>query len=231
MAYIQKEIKSVDDFHRMVESAGQHLPIYRGENSSSYDLKTKLGRALAHATPRLAANSLQTELAVLSHFKRHCVPYLESQPENDWDWLSLAQHHGLPTRYLDWTFNPLVALFFAIWGKVFGDSVIYILDRQKFPSSDEYASPYEIDKEVIHKPKHISNRITAQFGVFTVHDQPTDVFKDDSLVKCVIKEDALNSLRSMLYRYGTSPSSIFPGIDGIAKMVAHEFTLDIWECK
>jgi type I restriction enzyme M protein len=50
---------------------------------------------------------------MLEKFKREAIPYLTIKPNDDWDWLALAQHHGLPTRLLDWTQNPLVAVGIA----------------------------------------------------------------------------------------------------------------------
>jgi hypothetical protein len=77
---------------------------YRGLNIERYPLTTKLAR-LGTPYPNMERN-------LIKQFKKYARPQAMAR-DGEWHWLSIAQHHGLPTRLLDWTYSPLVALHFA----------------------------------------------------------------------------------------------------------------------
>jgi hypothetical protein len=94
---------------------------YRGISESQHELETSL--------IRLGGNYWEMEQHLLRNFRKYA---LQQTVEHDstWDWLSLAKHHGLPTRLLDWSFSPFVALHFATSNleRFDRDSVVWAVD-------------------------------------------------------------------------------------------------------
>jgi hypothetical protein len=79
--------------------------VFRGLSDKNYKLATALHRSGSKSL-------LKAEQFSLRNFKKYAHGDVVHR-DTDWHWLSIAQHHGLPTRLLDWTNSPLVALHFA----------------------------------------------------------------------------------------------------------------------
>jgi hypothetical protein len=77
---------------------------FRGMAQASHDLKTSL--------MRLGGAFDRHEGHLLRNFRKYAHGDAVRE-DSVWNWLALAQHHGLPTRLLDWTFSPYVALHIA----------------------------------------------------------------------------------------------------------------------
>jgi hypothetical protein len=116
--------------HSWQESLGRHRSdhAFRGRDDARDDLSTSLAR--------LGGEPAVLERHLLRNFRKYAGPR-EVPVDSPWNWLALGQHHGLPTRLLDWTNSPYVALHFAT-------SHTYEFDRDGVVWMVDYVRAHEL---------------------------------------------------------------------------------------
>jgi len=219
-------ISSFEEYHQLVQSHNKTLYIYRGTSDfEKHKLLTSFGREANSWLEKGGVSKAiaDMELAMLGEFSLESVAYNAPQISNLWDTLALARHHGLPTRVLDWSLNPLVALFFAVSGYTETDSVVYsfpVIRHQLYPYNCDKINPMQIENFWVYHPTHFSKRIVAQAGVLTVHPNPLKEFVPPNVLRIRIPSKVRDKLRSILLQYGIHEKSLFPDLDGLCKWIS-----------
>ena len=225
-------VKSFLEFHDLIRS--HHKAwwcwYYRGHSRTEYELRPKVGR-------EPFATTVANDRVMFEKWRRHAVAYVTapSRQLSEWDWLAIAQHHGLATRLLDWTFNPLAAVFFAVvWsdGKVdvSHDSVVYAhFSPTEFINTEKWKDPFARKGIYRVAPSSVAPRIGRQGGIFTVHGPPNHDLKrhlpkKDKLKRIVIDHSCKKDFAIQLSHYGVNRLSLFPDLDGLSAHINWSFT-------
>ena len=113
--YPEIPIKSWKDFEEIVSSSQYSDWAFRGQEDQTWPLNSSLARYLSDFKVHKDVWAHQED-RILRIFRRKAHLFLEHIPAEDnvYEWLALMQHHGAPTRLLDFTWSPFVAAFFAL---------------------------------------------------------------------------------------------------------------------
>jgi hypothetical protein len=239
-------LTSWEAFLKLVVQAPYSNWAFRGERDERWPLYSSLSRYLKNFGVDQRAWSDQ-ESRILRVFKRKAHQFLAQPPEpdDDFQWLALMQHHGAPTRLIDFTWSPYVAAFFAL-ERTLTDGVVWAMNPATINSS-RADKPRRMDPRTkgnfsryylkgsqrfiwMGEPHTMNRRLIAQSGTFAVPgvlDVPIEEMLSDRDQENILAKFILtNAVREVgmreLYRMNITHATLFPDLDGLARSMGYE---------
>ena len=230
---------------------------FRGQRVAQWPLASSLYRRLSAFCPDRSSWP-DREARALRIFRRKAHIYLADQRvlDDDLRCLAMMQHHGAPTRLLDFTKSPFVASFFAV-DHATEDAAIFALNTPAIWNATPAFAP-ELTRDVIDprqagnfaqyfavndrpvlwcgEPARMDRRLVAQSGLFVVPGQVHEPLEsilahyDEPSVllkRLVIGPQLRDVFMRELYRMNITHATLFPDLDGLARSIAYELEV-VW---
>ena len=156
---------------------------FRGSGRATYTLSPSIHR---HATISAPEKIIELETQVMDRFNQRSVPFL-SKPldkKNDWEVLFFMQHYGIPTRLLDWSENPFIALYFALTSASYKivskkreyeeDACIWVLDPVIW--NQESLKDFSYKNGILSVEEHFVNSFKPRTPYENIREKPVGIF-------------------------------------------------------
>ncbi|MDE3058463.1 MAG: FRG domain-containing protein [Bacteroidota bacterium] len=196
-------------------------------------------------------DGVEAEIALLKRFKQNALPLSRTRPTTEWEWMFLMQHHGVPTRLLDWTESPLIGLYFSVYENPEKDGALWCLNPTKLNENANVTYDFTLeiscfDQDNIldsYLPTKLASerrttltplaamairdnpRVFAQLGNFTItHRTQTaieSVGSSDHIWRFKIPSASKETIKNQLSSIRITKLTLFPELDNVA-LVAKE---------